>query len=226
MHYDAVMFDLDGTLADTLADIAAAANHALTTLGLPPRPVADFRYLAGQGLEWLMTEALGPARQTLVPQGMTLFKAFYAEHGMDQTVPYPGITDLLDALTARKLKLAVLSNKPDVATQAVVKTLLPRWTWHAVQGQLADVPRKPDPAGALAIAARLAIDPARWLYIGDTAVDMQTATAAGMFAVGVTWGFRTEQELREHGANAIIHHPRQVLDLLTAAPDRPVTAPR
>lgn len=211
MTFDAVMFDLDGTLADTLTDIAAAANHALTRLGRPTFPVSRYRYLAGQGLQWLMTEAMGADHGHLVEAGMSAFRAYYAEHSMDHTAPYDGISDLLDVLTERKVTLAVLSNKPDAATQQVVADVFDRWRFDAVRGQRDDTPLKPDPAGALAIVSKLGIPADRWLYVGDTNVDMQTAKAAGMFALGVLWGFRDEPELRASGADAIIAHPREVL---------------
>jgi len=214
MPHRAVIFDLDGTLADTLVDIAGAANHALAELGVPTHPVPRFRYLAGQGLEWLMTEALGPARRDLVPRGMELFRAYYALHSEDHTAPYAGVPELLDELTRRRVPLAVLSNKPHPATQAVVAKLFARWRFDAVIGHREGHPLKPDPASAIEIANSLNIPPAEWLYIGDTRVDMLTATGAGMFPVGVLWGFREEPELRESGAKAIIRHPSEIPGLL------------
>lgn len=212
--FQAVMFDLDGTLADTLADIAAGGNHALAALGRPTFPVERYRYLAGQGAPWLIEQALGPDHQHLAAQGLTLLKSYQMKHGLDHTTLYPGIAELLDVLTQRGIRLALLSNKPDPATQEANRRLLGRWKFDAVEGHRADGPLKPDPAGALAIARRLNIPPDRWLYLGDTRVDMLTACAAGMYAVGVLWGFREEAELRESGARKIISHPLQLLDLL------------
>lgn len=216
MLYDAIMFDLDGTLADTLVDIAAAANHALAKLGRPTFPVPRYRYLAGQGLESLMTEALGPEHRALVEQGMTHFRAYYAQHSMDHTGPYAGIAELLDEVSdpKRGLKLAVLSNKPDPATQALMKLAFSRWRFDAIRGHVEGTPLKPDPTSAKLVADALGVPPARWLYVGDTRVDMLTAVGAGMCPVGVLWGFRDEPELRETGARHIIRHPMELLSLL------------
>jgi phosphoglycolate phosphatase len=214
MKYQAIMFDLDGTLADTLADIAAAANHALSEMGRPIHDVRRYRYLAGQGLEPLMVEALGPEHQHLVSRGAELFKAYYLEHSLDFTRPYDGVPELLDELHARKLTLAVLSNKPHVAAVQLVKDVFGRWTFDIVQGHQPPAALKPDPASAIAVAQKLDIAPEQWLYVGDTRVDMLTGSGAGFFPVGVLWGFRDESELRESGARAIIKHPMELLKLL------------
>ncbi len=220
MSFDGVMFDLDGTLLDTLADIAAAGNHMLTTLGLPPRPVADYRYLAGQGAPWLVEHALGSEHQHLAEEGLRLLKAYQMVHGLDRTVLYSGISELLDDLAARELSMAVLSNKPHPATLKAVEQKLGRWHFQAIQGHSPGGPLKPDPAAALAIAEATGISPQRWLYVGDTRVDILTAKAAGMFAVGVLWGFRDEPELREAGADMIITHPREISELLSRSAGR------
>lgn len=212
--FDAVMFDLDGTLADTLALIADCGNHALRSLGRPDIAQPRYRYLAGQGLRSLMSEALGPADSPLIEQGMDLFREHYEAHALAQTRAYDGVPQLLDALVDRGLKLAVLSNKPDRFTRETVAHLFPRTPFQAVVGERPGVALKPDPAGALRIAAELGVAPHRWLYVGDTMVDMRTAVGAGMFPLGVLWGFRDEPELLEHGAKAIIPTPAELLDLL------------
>ena len=212
----AVMFDLDGTLLDTLADIAAGGNHALRELGRPVHPVSAYRQLAGQGAPWLIAHALGPGQQHLAARGLEIFKAYQLRHGLDQTQPYAGIPELLDALVSRGMPLAVLSNKPERATQEAVRLRLGRWRFAALAGHRGGGPLKPDPAGALEIAYRLGVEPERWLYLGDTKVDMVTALRAGMFAVGATWGFRDEAELRAAGAAAIVHHPGEVVGLVDA----------
>ena len=215
MTYRGIMFDLDGTLADTLDGITQAGNHAFESLGGERFDRQRYRYLAGPGLEYLIRTGLGDtAGDEAVTRGMALFRAYYAEHWRETTRPYPGIADLLDALTARHLTLAVLSNKPDAATQEVMSHTFARWRFDAVRGHRDGAPLKPDPAAALDIAAELDIAPDRWLYVGDTDVDMRTGTGAGMFAVGVTWGFRDEAELRESGARAIIADPAALLDWL------------
>ncbi len=213
-RFDAVLFDLDGTLADTLVDIAAAANHALTQLGHAPIEVPRFRYLAGQGLEHLITHALGPSHASQREQGIALFRAYYKDHSLDHTRPFDGMAQVLDELPRRGVRMAVLSNKPHPATQFVMEKVFGAWTFDAVLGHREGSPLKPDPAGALEIARAMNIPTQRWLYLGDTMVDMQTAVAAGMFPVGVLWGFREEKELRENGAKAIIRHPSEMLNLL------------
>lgn len=215
MTRDAVMFDLDGTLADTLADIAAAGNTMLESFQRPPRPVADYRYLAGQGVEYLVEHALGGSVDAAtIAEGVAVIKAFYAEHEHERTRAFPGIAELLDALTDRGVTLAVLTNKPQDPAEELVKRLLGGWSFATVRGALPDGPLKPDPAGALAIVDALAIPAARWVYVGDTRVDMETGKRAGFFTVGVTWGFRDEAELLAHGADAIVHEPTRILGLL------------
>lgn len=210
----AVMFDLDGTLADTLRDIADAANWALATLGRPPRPLADYRYLAGQGVDHLIAEALGPSHHHLHADARRLYLDRYDAHKYDHTGPFPGMPELLDALTDQGVVLAVVSNKPHDATRQVVADLFGRWPFAAVYGARPGVPLKPDPAAALAICDELRLPPSEWLYVGDTRADMLTGRAAGMTTVGVLWGFRDEPELRDSGAHAIIRRPDELLPLL------------
>ena len=212
--FQGVMFDLDGTLADTLADIANIGNHTLTQLGRPTFPIDRYRYLAGQGARWLVETALGPEHQHLADEGLGILKSYQLEHGMDLTTPYDGVPELLDALIERALKLAVFSNKPHAATVEMIEAKFSRWHFDRVQGATSEYPLKPDPAAGLMIAEKLGIAPERWLYVGDTKVDMQTATSAGFHSVGVLWGFREEAELRENGARAIISHPTDLLALL------------
>ncbi len=213
-RFDAVMFDLDGTLADTLEDIAIAGNHALVQLGHAPIATPRFRYLAGQGLRNLMVAALGPEFAHQIDDGMTLFRTFYAEHFIDHTKPFDGMAQVLDEIARRQLPMAVLSNKPHPATLLVMEKIFARWPFAAIVGHRPEVPLKPDPTSALQIAVDLDIAPARWMYVGDTRVDMETATNAGMFPVAVLWGFRDEAELRDSGAKAIVSEPGQLLELL------------
>jgi len=213
-RFDAVMFDLDGTLADTLQDIANSANFALGKLGHAPIETPRFRYLAGQGLRNLMVAALGPDFAHQIDEGMAHFRGHYADHFIDHTKPFDGMGEVLDEMTARRLPMAVLSNKPHPATLLVMEKVFSRWRFASVVGHRPEAPLKPDPASALEIAASLGIAPARWMYVGDTRVDMETATRAGMFPVAVLWGFRDEAELSESGAKAIVREPRELLGLL------------
>lgn len=218
IKYRAILFDLDGTLADTLDAIAHAANDALRQLGRPTHPTAAYRTLAGQGLQWLVEHALGDEHVHLASRMAQLHAASYNAHAHETTRPYAGIPEMMDALEQRHMTLAILSNKPHEAVGPCVEHILPDTTFAVAEGVKPGGPLKPDPTGALRIAANLAISPDRWLYVGDTRVDMHTGRAAGMFTVGVTWGFRDEAELLDSGAQAIIHQPAELLDLINASP--------
>ncbi|WPB78216.1 HAD family hydrolase [Archangium violaceum] len=224
MHLRAALFDLDGTLLDSLHDIGAAMNHALTTHGLPVHPLADYRRFVGEGVRVLVARAVPPGRQEHHEAVMASYKAFYDEHFLDHTRPYPGVREVLARLQGEGVKLAVLSNKPDAATRRLVEALLPDVRFGAVYGERSGVPRKPDPTAALGIAAELGVAPGDCAFIGDTAVDMDTARAAGMYSVGVTWGFRGVEELQAHGARALAHSSDELLQALASAP-RAATRP-
>jgi phosphoglycolate phosphatase len=214
--YQAVIFDLDGTLLDTLEDLGDAVNRVLSARGLPVHPMDAYRFFVGDGVAMLITRALPADKRDAetVRSCLEAFRADYDRHWNVKTRPYDGVAALLDALTARGLKLAILSNKPHAFARRCVREFLPNWSFAAVFGQRDGVPLKPDPAGALAIAHALGIPPAACLYLGDTAVDIKTAIAAGMTPVGVLWGFRPAEELRASGAQVLIEQPSEVLGLL------------
>jgi len=213
-RFDAVIFDLDGTLADTLLPICRAGNAAMQAIGYPAIELPRYRYLAGQGLDRLLVDATGSEDPSLIKQGRIAFRAFYAEHGNALTRPYDGVLTMLDALAERQLPLAVLSNKPHDATVRCVAEVFGSERFASVWGHRDGYPLKPDPTSARELASELGIESSRCLYVGDTRVDMETSNNAGFFAVGVLWGFRDEQELREAGADAIIAEPTKLLDLL------------
>ena len=201
---DTAIFDLDGTLIDSLADLAAAGNHAMTAVGRPTHPVHAYRRLAGQGLEQLVRDALGPDHQGLFREAIAAQRAYYQAHALDQTRPFDGVPELLQHLKSAGWKLAVLSNKPHEATVRTVAALLPEVGFDAVIGHRPPVPVKPDPASALALAVELGVAPSAVAYVGDTAADMQTAVSAGFRAIGVTWGFREADELWDTGAQRVV----------------------
>ena len=211
--YKAVLFDLDGTLTDTLQDIAAAMNRALRLHGLMEFAVEDYRYLVGDGAKKLAERAV---RGRLELQGAVLrdYQAYYETHNLLTTKPYDDIPELLAALAGRGLKLCVLSNKPHADTCHVVSHFFPQIPFAVVRGQMEGVPVKPDPTGALAVAREIHAAPGSFLYLGDTSVDMTCARNAGMHPVGVTWGFRTAEELRSAGAELLISHPLALLEHL------------
>lgn len=216
MQFKAVCFDLDGTLLDSLADLADCTNKILLKRGFPEHPVDAFRYFVGDGAKMLMTRVLPEEvrNESLIEDCRQDFETSYRECWNEQTIPYKDIPELLDALIGRQLKLTVLSNKPNEFTLLMVENLLAQWNFEVVLGQREGIPRKPDPAGMLEICQQLEIPAEAFLYLGDTATDMKTAVSAGCFPVGVLWGFRTEEELRDNGASAIVKEPLDVLELL------------
>jgi phosphoglycolate phosphatase len=220
MTIAAVLFDLDGTLLDTLEDLADSMNAALGALGFPPHPLAAYRYFVGDGVENLALRALPEeARldQGLVRHTVARMREEYGARWKLKTHPYDGVPDLLDSLSARGLKMAVLSNKPHPATVEVVGHFLSRWRFDAVLGARPGVPIKPDAGAALDVARTLGVPAGSFLYIGDTNTDMATARGAGMLAVGAVWGFRSAEELEAAGAQVLVAHPREVLGLLEGA---------
>lgn len=219
MRYRAAIFDLDGTLADTLRDIAESMNFALAEAGRPPRAIDEYRYLAGQGVDHLTRQALGNAAadEAVVERVKATYLARYGAHKYDHSGPFAGIAEMLDELQRRGVRLAVLSNKPDHATAAMISELFARWRFDVVRGARPGEPLKPHPAAATAVAAALGVRAKECVYVGDTRADMLTGSGAGMFTVGVLWGFRDEAELRESGADAVVQHPRELLGYFGAA---------
>lgn len=209
----AVLFDLDGTLTNTLRDIATAMNRALRLHGLPEFEENAYRYLVGDGAKKLAERAVRD-RTELAEIVRADYQAYYQNHTLDTTHPYDGIPELLHALCEKGLKVCVLSNKPHADTCGVVRHFFPDVPFAQVRGQQEGTPVKPDPTGALAIAARLSIRPDECLYLGDTSVDMTCAIRAGMHPIGVLWGFRTAEELRQSGAEHLIHQPLELLNYL------------
>jgi phosphoglycolate phosphatase len=216
MSFQAVIFDLDGTLLDTLEDIASAANRVLLKKAYPTHPLTAYRDFVGNGSEMLIRRAL-PSEvedERIIQECNEAFLEDYGENWRVQTTLYKGIPELLDALTKRRMKLSVLSNKPHPVTIRCISEWLKPWRFESVMGQRREMPKKPNPAGALKIAEDLQLQPRSFLFVGDSAVDMQTAAAADMFSVGVSWGFRSIPELEESGAKALIYEPLELLKLL------------
>ncbi|HUO07679.1 MAG TPA: HAD family hydrolase [Phycisphaerae bacterium] len=213
MRFQAILFDLDGTLIDSLADIADACNLTLAALGYPTHPINAYRYFVGDGVKNLLLRALPPHARSepILNQCMETYNAQYTRIWHAKTRPYPGIPELLDAATAQGLRLAILSNKPHPFTVQCVEKILAGHHFEVVMGASPRFPHKPDPQAALHIAQTMAIPPAEFLYVGDTATDMQTAVAAGMFPLGALWGFRTADELLASGAKALSHSPADLL---------------
>jgi len=216
MEYKAVLFDLDGTLLDTIQDLTDSMNRALGRFGFPRRSVEECKLFVGDGVDVFARRALPESHRDTetIAKLAAAVRTEYAGRWAEKTHPYDGIPELLDALTERGMKIAVLSNKPDDLTRLMVAELLPHWHFELVWGARPDLPKKPDPTGAIKIIERLAIEARQVLYLGDTNTDMKTASAAGMYAVGALWGFRTAEELTQNGAKNLIEHPTKLLELL------------
>ncbi len=208
-----VIFDLDGTLLDTLEDIGDSVNSVLRKEGLPTHPIEKYKYLVGDGMEMLVKRAL-PDKYAVNKEVFDKFvidmRNEYNKCWNNKTKPYPGIPELLDFVEQLKLKKAVLSNKPDKFTKLTVQYFLDNWKFDVIRGAQDNLPKKPDPVQAKEIADIIKCKTENLLFVGDTLVDMKTAVAAGMIPIGVTWGFRTEDELIENGAVIILHKPEEI----------------
>ncbi len=218
MSVRAILFDLDGTLLDTLADLADAMNQALVNLGFQTHPQAFYKTAVGDGVHLLAERVLPQANR--IPKTISTLVAemqkIYSKAWMNKTKPYDGIPAMLADLQRRSISTAILSNKPDDKTQVCVQHYFGD-QFDIVMGASESFPLKPDPTAADNIIHRTGISKDKWLYLGDTNTDMQTARNAGIKAVGVTWGFRTRHELLESGADIIIDHPIDLLPHLTNA---------
>lgn len=215
--YQACIFDLDGTLADTLHSIAYFGNGTLAAFGLPPIEPRDYRTLVGNGAAVLMDRMLAHVGAELSPEDRRRFRAEYdrryAADPLALAGAYPGLPEVLARQRQAGRKLGVLSNKPDDMTRAIVAELYPG-VFHAVHGQREGVPIKPDPAAVLALAEELGVSPQETLYIGDSGVDMDTGRNAGMDPCGVLWGFRSKEELVEHGALYLAGDPAKLEEII------------
>lgn len=212
MAYSSIIFDLDGTLLDTLADIAETANAMLAHHGFPGHPQAAYRYFVGDGMARLI--------ERITPEGVAgriheecarTFLKQYQENWKNSCRPYPGILEMLNALKKQRVSMAVLSNKPHAFTTLFVDQFLPGQYFSCVYGHREGFAKKPDPAVALEIADKMRVEPATMLFVGDTSVDIRTGKAAAMTTVGVTWGFRGIQELQANSADFIINSPMELL---------------
>jgi len=220
MSIRGIIFDLDGTLANTLPDLTDAMNHSVGKLGRPPCSQEEVRRWIGEGLPTLCRRALSSYAGGETPDEDTvarmarIFTDYYNVHRLDKTRPYEGIPELLDALTGRRIPMAVLSNKPHAHTQPMVEALFRRWSWVAVEGYRAEEYRKPDPRTALEIITRMGATPGQVMMVGDSATDVHTGRNAGVVTVGAAWGFRDRPELVAAGANRVIDNPLELIEFL------------
>jgi phosphoglycolate phosphatase len=219
VRFRAVLFDLDGTLLDTLEDIALTMNSVFGRRGYPPFSLAECRLMVGEGMEVLVRRALrragGPedAGDLTVTAIVREYRTEYENAWRAHSHPYPGVFGLLEGLRARGVRTAVLSNKSHPFTEEMTRELLP-FDFDVVRGAVPGVPYKPDPAAAVAIASEMGLPAAEFVFVGDTSVDMETSRAAGMFPVGVLWGFRDAEELASSGAAVLLASPTDLLRIL------------
>ncbi len=211
-----VIFDLDGTLLNTIDDLAAATNHAMRVMGFPQHGLWVYPNMVGNGVKKLIERALPDDQRTEknINDALAHFKEYYDEHCCDATAPYPGITDLLADLTARGINLAVTSNKYEQAVTKIIANYFPEANFRAVLGNIDGVPRKPDPSIVFKALSMCPTPKAEVLYVGDSGVDMETARRACVESCGVTWGFRPIVELQQAYADHIISTPSQIIDLI------------
>ena len=214
MKYEAVIFDLDGTLLDTLEDLRSSVNHALRMFGFPERSLEEIRTFVGNGVRNLMLKAVsGGADEPRFEEIFAEFKRYYAVHWREATCPYAGVVELVEGLHRKGLKLAVVSNKSD----AEVKNLCAEFFGGNIliaRGEVPGVPRKPAPDSVLLTLEALGVSREKALYIGDSEVDVRTARNAAVDCVAVTWGFRSREELEAEGATVFINQPSELLSLI------------
>lgn len=211
-----VIFDLDGTLLNTIEDLGEAANYALEKTGYPTHSIASYPYFVGNGVSKLLQRVLPEDSRTEenVNELRKYFMEYYEVHNTDHTKPYPGIIELLEQLQDDGIKLAVASNKYDSAVKKLITHYFPQIKWAALEGQKEGVPVKPDPSIVFEILSKCPTKKSDVLYIGDSGVDMETARRACVTSCGVTWGFRPISELMAYHAENIANQPNEIYALV------------
>ncbi len=214
----AVIFDLDGTILDTLSDLMGATNGMLRYFSYPENPDPEFhKTVIGTGVRNYVTGSLPkdvPADEAHIDACVKKMREIYKEHLNDTTKPYPGIDRLMQFLTEQGIKINILSNKPNEQTQTLVSAWFSEYPICHAYGEREGIPRKPDPQAALAIAEDLGISPAEMAFVGDSGVDMQTGNNAGMLPIGVLWGFRKKEELLENGAKYLAQSAEDLIEMI------------
>lgn len=206
-----IIFDLDGTLLDTLHDLAETCNEVLLYNRFATHPIGSYKTFVGDGLQMLIRKITPVGtEEKVVQQCCTLFTKLYTQNWMRNSCPYDGINDMLAALQKNGVNLAILSNKPHEFTKLFVDKFFPKRQFTVVYGQRDGFPKKPDPTVALEIAAQFGTRPQDTLFVGDSGVDIKTGKAAGMKTAGVSWGFRSVRELTENNADIIVHNPLEL----------------
>ena len=217
--YKTVVFDLDGTLLNTIDDLADAGNRVCAARGWPQHTVEEYKYFVGNGIPKLVERFSPPEARTpaVLADTLAAFQADYGAHLRDKTAPYPGMPALLARLKAAGVQLAVFSNKADPLARQVVADYFDAALFDAVRGALPGVPTKPAPQGTLALMQAIGADPAATIYVGDSNVDVDTAHNAGLPCCGVLWGFRTRQELTDAGAEHLAADAEELWNVIVKA---------
>ncbi len=209
-----VIFDLDGTLLNTIADLGDACNYALRTMGYSEHALVTYNYMVGNGVRKLIERAEPDADPETVDRLLTLFREYYDEHATDRTKPYPGIRELLEQLNEKGVALAVATNKYQAAVDKIINHFFPEIPFVAVMGQVEDRPTKPDPSVVFAILNEHPTAKSDVLFVGDSGVDIETARRACVESVGVTWGFRPVSELRGAYADNIVSSADEIMEIV------------
>lgn len=210
-----IIFDLDGTLLDTISDIGDSVNQMLEDYGYPTFTYDEYKLKVGHGFKNLIERSLPfNADFDLKEEALSKFIYYYHRNYTNSSYPYPGILETLHKLTDQKITLAINSNKADEYTKNLAKIRLGEINFIDVRGQIDNIPKKPDPANALKIIETMQLDPSEVVYIGDSATDIKTAENAHLISIGVAWGFRGESELKEAGADHIAYKPEDIIDII------------
>ena len=211
-----VIFDLDGTLLNTIDDLGQAVNYALQKSGFPTHNIASYHFFVGNGVHKLISRSLPEDYRSEATINTVLadFKQYYGEHMCEYTKPYDGIRELLSKLTSHGVRVAVASNKYQIATERLMRHFFPDIEFTAICGHVDGMNPKPDPSIVFSILAQALVPKANVLYVGDSGVDMETARRACIESAGVTWGFRSEKELNENYADHIIRKPEDILEIV------------
>lgn len=208
-----LIFDLDGTLLNTISDLGMACNYALEKMGYQSHPVSAYNFMVGNGVRKLLERAEPDATPDQIDKLLEYFREYYDEHCTDTTVPYPGMPELLEELTSRGVKVAVATNKYQAAATKIITHYFPDIKFEAVLGQVDDRPTKPDPSIVFAVLNASPTPKREVMFIGDSAVDIETARRACVDSIGVTWGFRPVSELRKAYADHVVSNPSEILKL-------------
>lgn len=211
----AVLFDLDGTLVNSLFDLATSTNYALAEMGFPIHETDKYKYFVGDGMPKLIERALPEDKRTpeICAETLKVFNGHYQEHYVDQTREYQGVSQMLEVLVQKRLRLAVVSNKAQEFANTVVSKTIGD-VFHIVCGKQEGYPAKPDPTLTLKVVSDLGVEPNECIFVGDSGMDMLVAKNAGITAIGVDWGFRTVRELIVNGADYIVHTPQDILNVI------------